>query len=164
MHLRLLRQNRDMTQYAKNCKATIIPGLRYRDAPAMIEWLGRAFGFETKAMYPGPGNTVMHAELTFGNGMIMVGSVDNGTPSSALKQQPDELEGKRKHRVPISSFRIAMPFMQPPKRPAPRSCLTWRTRATVAKALRAAIPRVTSGTSEPTIRGNSCRSREKARD
>jgi len=83
-----------MAHFAKNCKASIIQGLRYRDAPAMIEWLGRAFGFETKAMYPGPGNTVMHAELTFGNGMIMIGSVDNQTPSSGLLKQPDELEGK----------------------------------------------------------------------
>ena len=25
--------------------ASIIPALRYRDAPAAIDWLGRAFGF-----------------------------------------------------------------------------------------------------------------------
>jgi len=59
----------------------------------MIDWLGRAFGFEKKAVYPGPGNSVMHAELTFGNGMIMIGSTDNASPSSGLMKQPDELGG-----------------------------------------------------------------------
>jgi uncharacterized glyoxalase superfamily protein PhnB len=82
-----------MTTYAKNCKSTVIPGLRYRNAMAMIEWLCKAFGFEKQAVYPGPNNTVMHAQLTFGNGMIMVGSVDNGAPSSKLLKQPDEIGG-----------------------------------------------------------------------
>jgi len=31
---------------AKNNRATIIPGLRYRNAPAAIEWLCKVFGFE----------------------------------------------------------------------------------------------------------------------
>jgi uncharacterized glyoxalase superfamily protein PhnB len=82
-----------MTNYAKNCKSTLIAGLRYRRAKEMIEWLGRAFGFEKKAVYDGPNDTIMHAELTFGNGMIMIGSVDSGTPSSKWMKQPDEIGG-----------------------------------------------------------------------
>jgi uncharacterized glyoxalase superfamily protein PhnB len=35
-----------MSDLAKNTKATVILCLRYRDAPAAIEWLCRAFGFE----------------------------------------------------------------------------------------------------------------------
>jgi uncharacterized glyoxalase superfamily protein PhnB len=73
-------------------KSTVIPGLRYRDALAAIDWLTRAFGFEKQAVYMGPNNTVAHAQLTFGNGMIMLGSVDNGTPSSKLMAHPDELD------------------------------------------------------------------------
>ena len=82
-----------MTTLAKNCKSTIIPGLRYRDAKPMIEWLCQAFGFEKQAVYAGPDDVVMHAQLTFGNGMIMIGSVNNGTPSSKLLKQPDEIGG-----------------------------------------------------------------------
>jgi uncharacterized glyoxalase superfamily protein PhnB len=78
---------------AKNCKATIIPGLRYRDAPAMIEWLVEVFGFEKKSVYMTPANKVGHAELTFGNGMIMIGSTNNGSPSASWIKQPDELNG-----------------------------------------------------------------------
>jgi uncharacterized glyoxalase superfamily protein PhnB len=82
-----------MTTYAKDCKSTVIPGLRYRNAKAMIEWLVASFGFEKQAVYAGPNGVVMHAELTFGNGMIMIGSVDNGTAASNLLKQPDEIGG-----------------------------------------------------------------------
>lgn len=82
-----------MKSYAKECRSTIIPGLKYRDAPAMIEWLIRAFGFEKQAVYGGDDGKIMHAQLTFGNGMIMLGSVGNDTPLSALVQQPSEIGG-----------------------------------------------------------------------
>jgi uncharacterized glyoxalase superfamily protein PhnB len=82
-----------MTNLAKNCTSTIIPGLRYRNALAMIEWLCEAFGFQKQAVYDGPNGVVMHAQLTFGNGMIMIGSVDNQTISSKWVKQPDEIGG-----------------------------------------------------------------------
>jgi uncharacterized glyoxalase superfamily protein PhnB len=82
-----------MTTVAKNCKSTVIPGLFYRNAVAMIEWLCSAFGFEKQFVYAGPDGVVMHSQLTFGNGMIMVGSVNNGTPASNLLKQPDEIGG-----------------------------------------------------------------------
>jgi len=82
-----------MTTFAKNCKSSVIPGLRYRKAKTMIDWLCDAFGFEKQAVYVGPGDIVMHAQLTFGNGMIMIGSVDNRTAASKLLKQPDEIGG-----------------------------------------------------------------------
>ena len=54
--------------------AKIIPTMRYHDAPAAIEFLGRAFGFEKHLVVPGEGGTIAHAELTLGDGMIMLGS------------------------------------------------------------------------------------------
>ena len=72
--------------------STVIPSLRYRDALAAIEWLVTAFGFKKQAVYLGPDNkTVMHAQLTFGGGMIMIGSVDNGGEASKFMVQPDEI-------------------------------------------------------------------------
>ncbi len=79
--------------FAKNCKSTIIPGLRYRDALGMIDWLCRAFRFEKNAVFSNGDGTVMHSQLTFGNGMVMIGSVSNGTPSSSRITQPDEIGG-----------------------------------------------------------------------
>jgi uncharacterized glyoxalase superfamily protein PhnB len=59
----------------------------------MIERLCRAFGFEKQAVYDGPDGVVLHSQLTFGNGMIMVGSVNNRTPASHLRKQPDKIGG-----------------------------------------------------------------------
>jgi uncharacterized glyoxalase superfamily protein PhnB len=66
-----------MPSPAANTVATIIPRLRYRDALAAIDWLCAAFGFEKQAVYAGDDGVVQHAQLTFGNGMIMFGSVAN---------------------------------------------------------------------------------------
>ena len=72
--------------------SSLIPSLRYRDAHAAIEWLVRVFGFEKHAVYPGPDNTVAHAQLTFGGtGMVMLGSVDKDSQYSKLLVQPDEI-------------------------------------------------------------------------
>jgi uncharacterized glyoxalase superfamily protein PhnB len=79
-----------MTNFAKNCTSTVIPGLRYRDALKMIDWLERAFGFSRKEVYMAGETKVGHAELTFGNGMIMLGSVDNGSEGGKYMVQPDE--------------------------------------------------------------------------
>ncbi|MGD1072792.1 MAG: VOC family protein [Bryobacteraceae bacterium] len=80
-----------MNSLAKNCRSTVIPAMRYRDAPAAIEWLCKALGFEKQAVYPNPDGTIGHAQLTFGNGMVMLGSVTNGTPYSALIRQPGDI-------------------------------------------------------------------------
>ena len=50
----------------------IYPSLVYDDAPAAIEWLGRAFGFAKRLVVPGPAGSVKHSELTLGGAVIMV--------------------------------------------------------------------------------------------
>lgn len=83
-----------MTSPAKVTKATIIPVLRYRDAPAAIEWLCQTFGFDKHLVVPNEDGTVAHAQLSFGNGMIMLGSVlPNDTEFGRLMKQPDEIGG-----------------------------------------------------------------------
>jgi len=64
-----------MPTIAKRTRATVIPSLRYRNAPAAIDWLCQVFGFEKQLVVPNPDGTIAHAELSFGNGMIMLGSV-----------------------------------------------------------------------------------------
>ena len=55
-------------------RSSIMPALRYHDAPAAIEWLCNVIGFERHAIFPGDNGTVAHAELTLDGGMIMLGS------------------------------------------------------------------------------------------
>ena len=83
-----------MSNNAKNTRATIIPTLRYRDAPAAIEWLCENFGFEKQLVVPNDDGTIAHAQLSFGNGMIMLGSVlEVETEFGRLIKQPDEIGG-----------------------------------------------------------------------
>jgi uncharacterized glyoxalase superfamily protein PhnB len=79
--------------------STLIPSLRYRDANAAIDWLVRVFGFHKQAVYPGPNDTVAHAQLTFGAGMIMLGSVDNGGEAGRFMVQPDEIGQRQTHGI-----------------------------------------------------------------
>jgi uncharacterized glyoxalase superfamily protein PhnB len=54
----------------------IVPALRYRNAKAAIDWLCKAFGFAKKMVVPGEGDSIAHAELVLGNGMIMLGDAE----------------------------------------------------------------------------------------
>jgi uncharacterized glyoxalase superfamily protein PhnB len=77
---------------AKDTKATIVPCLRYRDAPAAIDWLCQVLGFERHLVVPHSDGTIAHAQLSFGAGMIMLGScVDSDF--GRLMKQPDEIAG-----------------------------------------------------------------------
>jgi uncharacterized glyoxalase superfamily protein PhnB len=70
----------------------IIPTMRYKDAPAAIEWLCNAFGFEKHLVVPGENETIAHAQLTFGNAMIMLGSEKENEYSKVIKT-PNDLNG-----------------------------------------------------------------------
>lgn len=73
-------------------KVTVIPTMRYHDARAAIDWLCRAFGFQAGLVVPGEGDTIGHAQLSFGNGMIMLGSVRDD-PFGKLLKAPADLGG-----------------------------------------------------------------------
>ena len=81
-----------MSSVAKNTKATVVPCLRYRDAPAAIEWLCRAFGFEKHLVVPNDDGTIAHAQLSFGNGMVMLASLKDHE-FGRLMTQPDQIGG-----------------------------------------------------------------------
>jgi uncharacterized glyoxalase superfamily protein PhnB len=74
-------------------RASIVPALRYRDTPAAIDFLCRAFGFERHLVVPNDTGGIAHAQLTLGNGMIMLGSIDKNE-FGKLMRQPDEVGGE----------------------------------------------------------------------
>ena len=71
-------------------KPNIFPVMRYADAPASMDWLVRAFGFEKQAEHPGPDGAVVHAELRIGASAIMVSSA---TPPVASNPWSGVLQG-----------------------------------------------------------------------
>jgi len=81
-----------MNSIAKATRAAVIPCMRYRDAPAAIAWLCTAFGFEAQLIVPDQHGGIAHAQLGFGNGMLMLASVVD-TEYGRLLRQPEEAGG-----------------------------------------------------------------------
>jgi uncharacterized glyoxalase superfamily protein PhnB len=54
------------------------PTFLYQDAKAAIAALTESFGFVKGAVYEGEGGIVQHAELSYGNGTVMLGSKGRG--------------------------------------------------------------------------------------
>ena len=77
---------------AEDGKPTIYPFLRYDDAPRALDWLEKAFGFRRTMEVPGRDGTVAHAEMSFGTGMIMLGSTR--VPTSV--PEPDDALAARR--------------------------------------------------------------------
>lgn len=69
----------------------ISAALFYDDANAAIDWLCRAFGFEVRLKVEGDDGDVVHSELVFGDGLIMVGSTKREHPFS--KKSPRSIGG-----------------------------------------------------------------------
>jgi uncharacterized glyoxalase superfamily protein PhnB len=82
-----------MTGQPKHTRSTVMPALHYRDARKAIDFLVNAFGFTKKAVYEDDSGVVMHAELTFGNGMIMLGQTKPNTDYGKLLTQPEKAGG-----------------------------------------------------------------------
>ena len=65
-----------------------IPFLSYEDAPAALDWLAKAFGFERSEVHERENGTGAHAEMRFADGMIMLGSAG---PNDLGMKTPREL-------------------------------------------------------------------------
>ncbi len=53
---------------------TLYPSMRYRDAPAAIEFLKSAFGFQEREVIANEDGTIAHAELSLGPSILMLGT------------------------------------------------------------------------------------------
>jgi uncharacterized glyoxalase superfamily protein PhnB len=81
-------------------RSTVIPALRYRNAPAAIDWLCNVIGFSATPSMKAENGTIGHAELTLGGGMIMLGSQKDDEHAPQL-QIPAELGGVETRSVYI---------------------------------------------------------------
>ncbi|MEX2643111.1 MAG: VOC family protein [Acetobacterales bacterium] len=69
-----------------------IPCLRYRDAPAMIDWLCRVFRFERHLVVEDGEGGIAHAQLRLAGGMVMLGSARDDD-FGRLQSTPQALGG-----------------------------------------------------------------------
>jgi uncharacterized glyoxalase superfamily protein PhnB len=68
----------------------------YDDPRAAIEWLEKAFGFEPSMIITDAEGRIAHAEMTFGDGYIMVGS-----PWNEIVATPGQVDGKNTQNVHV---------------------------------------------------------------
>lgn len=64
-----------MPEFAKPSRATLLPVLRYRDVDAAVRRLTDVLGFTDAGIYRGDDGRIVHAQLAFGNGMVMLGPI-----------------------------------------------------------------------------------------
>ena len=66
-------------------RSPVMPTMRYRDAPVAIDWLCRVLGFSRHLVVPGGDGAIAHAQLTLGDGMIMLGSERDDTHGRVME-------------------------------------------------------------------------------
>lgn len=81
-----------MSPDAKPATANLIPVLRYGDCTAALGFLVDVFGFTPGAVYRDEAGQVVHAELGFGHGGLMIGPVAD-TPFGKYMRQPGAAGG-----------------------------------------------------------------------
>ena len=102
-----------MSAMSDTSKPNIFPALKYSDGPAALKWLGKAFGFREHVSYLAPDGTIAHAQMTLGNGMIMLGSSGETDP---------KIHGPPSARASMSASTTSMLTMPVPRLRAQRLC------------------------------------------
>ncbi|HXY92369.1 MAG TPA: VOC family protein [Acidimicrobiia bacterium] len=59
---------------AADVTTSVTPGIRYRDAPAAIDWLVGVLGFRVEERHDEPDGAVGHARLAWRTGQVFLGS------------------------------------------------------------------------------------------
>ena len=67
----------------------------YDDAPAAIDWLCKAFGFEVVLKVEGDPGVIVHSELKYGEGLVMVSTIGErgGHPEMKFQKSPRSVGG-----------------------------------------------------------------------
>ena len=68
----------------------------YKDNRAALEWLQNAFGFEASEVLTGANGDIIHAEMSHGDGVIMIGS-----EYAEWTRSPASIGGKNTQRVHV---------------------------------------------------------------
>src|ERR1700761_5154282 len=77
-------------------RPSFIPALAYRDNRAALKWLEDAFGFEPSEVLTDSDGNIVHAEMSYGDGVVMIGSEWEDWTRS-----PASLGGKNTQRVRV---------------------------------------------------------------
>ena len=74
-----------------DARPTVYPVLAYRDAAAAFDWLPEAFGFAQLFATADEDGRIVHAELSFGTGVIMLGSGGGPNGTADCRSSPQSV-------------------------------------------------------------------------
>lgn len=77
-------------------RPTFIPSLAYKDNRAALKWLEAAFGFQPSEILTDGDDNIVHAEMTFDGGVVMIGG-----EWADWTRSPLALGGKNTQRVHV---------------------------------------------------------------
>jgi len=77
-------------------RPAFIPSLAYQDNRAALKWLESAFGFEPSEVLTDAEGNIVHAEMSYGDGVVMIGS-----EWADWTRSPASLGGKNTQRVHV---------------------------------------------------------------
>ena len=76
--------------------------VNYTDANKAIDWLCEAFGFEVRLKVEGDGGILVHSELVFGDGLLMVGDTRSmGHKGWSHQQSPAQIGGVNTQSIQV---------------------------------------------------------------
>lgn len=79
--------------------SSVIPCLRYRDAPRAIDWLCAVFGLTPHLVVSGEDGAIAHAQLNHRYGMVMLGSASKEGAYGPLMVQPEDIGGAQTQTI-----------------------------------------------------------------
>lgn len=77
-------------------RPSFIPALAYKDNRAALKWLQKAFGFEPSEILTDAQGNIAHAEMSYGDGVVMI-----GREWADWTRSPASLGGKNTQRVHV---------------------------------------------------------------
>jgi len=77
-------------------RPSFISSLVYKDNRAALTWLKKAFGFEVREILTDPSGNIVHAEMSHGDGIVMIGN-----EWADWTKSPASLGGKNTQRVHV---------------------------------------------------------------
>jgi uncharacterized glyoxalase superfamily protein PhnB len=77
-------------------RPSFIPAVIYQDNRAALKWLQEAFGFEVSELLADANDNIAHAEMSYGDGIVMIGS-----EWADWTRSPASLGGKNTQRIHV---------------------------------------------------------------
>lgn len=77
-------------------RPAFIPSVVYRDQRAALEWLQHAFGFDLAGVFTDSKGEIVHAEMSHGDGIVMIGN-----EFTDWARSPASVGGKNTQRIHV---------------------------------------------------------------